>query len=261
MSTFPESPTLKAPARPLYYVLSAGRTGTMFLETLIRRHCPQVHVEHEPPPSRRLMMLGNLRNDCRLLGKTTRRLARSHQEAFHDGEGQRIEVNPFLCAVTDLLPHPTRPLRIVHVVREPGAWAQSMTTFKASSKYRHVIDYVPFAKPFPAPRPAGWRGLDPFEKSLHRWIWCNRRIAALASEAEGYTLVRSEDVFSGDITVRNAALTRICKVLDLPIRAEALAMDEFSQRVNPAPDGVDLRDVAVERAICGHAATEFGYDI
>jgi len=261
MTTFPDGPSLAAPTRPLYYVLSAGRTGTMFLETLIRRHCPDVHVEHEPSPSRSLMILGNIRNDCGLFGAMTRRLSRSHQETFHGRDGQCIEVNPFLCAVTDLLPLSTRPLRIVHVIREPGAWAQSMTTFKASSRYRHVIDYVPFSKPFPAPRPDGWPKLTPFEKSLHQWIWCNNRIAALAGEAEEYVQVRSEDIFSSDRTVRNATLTRIFRVLDLPIQAETLATDEFSQRVNPAPAGTNLRDAAVERAICGHAATEFGYDI
>ncbi|MBS8227103.1 hypothetical protein [Vannielia litorea] len=255
-----DAPSRDADIRPLYYVLSAGRTGTVFLENLINRHFPEVFIAHEPAPTRSLMMLGNLRNDFGLMGGAARWLSRRHQRAFHGPSGKRIEVNPFLCAVTDLLPHPTRPLRIVHVVREPGGWAQSMTTFKASSRYRHVIDYVPFAKPFPAPRPAGWRGLSPFEKSLHRWVWCNRRIAALAEKAEAYALVRSEDIFSGEAERRDAAMNRVFDVLQLEPPA-SVDPKEFGQRVNPAPPGVDLRDAAAERAICGAAAADFGYDL
>ena len=245
---------------PLYYVLSAGRTGTLFLEALVREHCPEVMIEHEPSPSRYLMMLGNLRNDLGVLSGATRRLADHHRRGFHYRNGKQIEVNPFLCAVTDLLSHPTRPLRIVHIVRSPGEWAQSMSTFKASTRYRHVIDYVPFAKPFPAPRPAGWGKLTPFEKNLHRWIWCNRRIAALEPVAEAYVLVRSEDVFSSNQARRDEALARIFKVLDLP-QPDDLKPEAFNRRVNPSPAGANLRDADAEREICGPAAAEFGYDI
>ncbi|MEL7280251.1 MAG: hypothetical protein AAFY35_11035 [Pseudomonadota bacterium] len=246
-----------ADTRPLYYVLSAGRTGTMFLENLVQTQCDAVTIEHEPNPSRQLMMLGNLRNDLGLLQGATRRMALRHQTATH-ARDHHIEVNPFLCAVTDLLPHPTRPLRILHMVRAPGDWAQSMTTFKASTRYRHVIDYIPFAKPFPAPRPPGWRALTAFEKSLHRWVWCNRRIAALAAMAEAYALVRSEDLFSEEPTDRDAALAKIVDVLNLPL-PKTLPPDIFTQRVNPAPPGQSLRDAEAERAICGAVAAEYGY--
>lgn len=111
-----------------------------------------------------------------------------------------------------------------------------MTTFKASSRYRHVFDYVPFAKPLPAPRPAGWRGPSTFEKSLHRWVWCNRRIAALAAHAEAYALVRSEDIFSGEAARRNAAMSRVFDVLQLEPPA-GVDSEEFGERVNPAPLG------------------------
>ncbi|MEO0751513.1 MAG: hypothetical protein AAFY25_06885 [Pseudomonadota bacterium] len=252
-------PRNDADTRPLYYVLSAGRTGTMFLESLVKTHCQGVTIEHEPTPSRTLMMLGNLRNDWGLMHGPTRRMAARHQAATH-ARDHHIEVNPFLCAVTDLLPHATRPLRILHMVRAPGDWAQSMTTFKASSRYRHVIDYVPFAKPFPSPRPAGWRALSPFEKSLHRWSWCNTRIADLAPHAQAYALVRSEDLFTGSAPLRAAALTQITEVLDLDLPAD-LPADTFTQKVNPAPPGTDLRDPLTERAICGAVAARFGYDL
>ena len=246
--------------QPLLYVLSAGRTGTVFLERLIHRHCPHVTAEHEPAPSRYLLMLGNLRNDTGLLPGFTRRFARWHQDRRHGEDGTYIEINPFLCPVTDLLARPDRPVRVVHMVRAPGEWAQSMTTFKASARYRHVIDYVPFAKPYPSPRPKGWRQLRPFEKALHRWNWCNTCIAGLAEEAERYALVRSEDVFTANDTVRNAALERVFAALELDMPPD-LDPALFQERVNPAPAGEDLRDVAAVREICGEHARRYGYDV
>ena len=245
---------------PLFYVLSAGRTGTVFLENLIKRHCPDVTAEHEPSPSRYLMMLGNLRNDTGLLARTTRFMARKHQQRMHGHDQKYIEINPFLCPVTDLLQNAHRPLRIVHIVRAPGDWAHSITTFNASTRYRHIINYVPFAKPFPAKRPEGWSRMTPFEKSLHRWNWCNSRIAALEPVADSYVLVRSEDIFSNNPETRSDALARIFATLELPIPEEINA-EEFSKKVNPSPDGVDLRDAASEKEICGSLAATFGYEL
>src|SRR6056297_795110 len=150
--------------RPLHYVLSAGRTGTMFLERLVQTYCEGVTVKHEPSPSRRLLLLGNLRNDTGLLSGVVGRMAARHRVRRHDGPNPFIEINPFLCPVTDLLPQPGRPLRVVHMVRAPGDWARSIVTFKASDRYRALVDWVPFAKPYPAPRPEGWGGLSEFEQ-------------------------------------------------------------------------------------------------
>ncbi len=249
-----------ADARPLYYILSAGRTGTVFLEKLIKTHCSDVIAEHEPSPSRYLMMLGNLRNDTGWLTRTTRRFAQKHRDTLHCAPQQYIEINPFLCPVTDLLADTNRPLRIVHMLREPGAWAHSMTTFKASTKYRHIIDFVPWAKPFPAPRPDNWSRLSPFEKSLHRWNWCNERIAALAPLADSYVQIRSEDMFSKDADIQRSTLQSISDTLDLGLPSD-ISQDELNTKVNPAPNGIDLRDAKAEKAICGAVASKFGYDV
>lgn len=233
----------------------------MFLENLILRHCSEVSVEHEPSPSRYLMMLGNLRNDWGIMAGVTRRFSRYHQKKHHGKSGKYIEINPFLCPVTDLLAETEVPIHIVHMLRSPGAWAQSMTTFKASARYRHFIDYVPFAKPFPAPRPEGWNRLSPFAKNLHRWNWCNMRIAALEDVAQSYTYVQSENLFSADLEISREALARIFNTLELSL-PEQIAAEEFHHRVNPAPKGgADLRDPQLERAICGQTAMAVGYDI
>ena len=47
----------------LRYILSAGRTGTVFLERLLNKKLVGVNAAHEPAQTRYLMMLANLRND------------------------------------------------------------------------------------------------------------------------------------------------------------------------------------------------------
>ena len=245
---------------PLLYVLSAGRTGTMFLERLLLTYCDDVIAGHEPKPSRLLLFLGNLRNDTGLLSGAVERLAELHRARLHDGPKPFVEINPFLCPITDLLPQQGRPLRVLHMVRSPGDWAKSIMTFKASDRYRALVDWVPFAKPYPAPRPAGWSGLSEFEKALHRWTWCNARIRALQSEADRYAVVRSEDVFSGDENRRDRAVQSIFETLGLdpPNRIDPEFMN---QKVNPAPASKEWQDTGAIRRICGELAETLGYNV
>lgn len=253
---------LASPAerRPWRYILSAGRTGTMFLETFLNSHCAGVTAVHEPSPTREQMMLANLRNDWGLGGSLLAwhfqkcRLAR---DAAHPGT--YVEINPFLCAMTDLLPDPARPLRVVHMVREPASWAVSMVAFKASTKFRHVIDYVPFAKPYPAPRPAGWRNLPEIEKALWRWHWCNSRLAALKERTPHYCLVRYEDLFASDER-RSAILAEVVATLGLDCSGPFDATP-FAERRNPAPGVVAPPRPEAVAAICGDLARQLGYEL
>jgi len=169
-----------------------------------------------------------------------------------------VEINPFLCPLTDLLPDPLRPLRVVHMVREPASWAQSITAFRASEQYRGIIDFLPFAKPYPAPRPPGWRQLNDFEKALWRWRWCNERIVNLRSACDAYVVVRYEELFSENIAEREAVIASIFETLDLP-KVGRIDWPAYSTRINPRPpDDIQVDQEATQR-ICGALARELGY--
>ena len=246
--------------RPWRYILSAGRTGTMFLEAFLNTQCGNVIAVHEPSPTREQMMLANLRNDWgigkRLLAwhfqKCRLRRDASHSKTY-------VEINPFLCAMTDLLPDPARDLRIVHMVRDPASWAVSMTAFKASTKFRHVIDYVPFAKPYPSPRPKGWSRLPEIEKALWRWTWCNSRIMKLKALTPHYCVVRYEDLFASG-GARSAILSDVVKTLDLDY-AGTFDAAPFSERRNPAPGTVAPPSPEAVARICGPLAKGLGYTL
>ena len=243
------------------YVLSAGRTGTVFFAEFLQDLMPDATVVHEPSPTRQQMMLANLRNDWGLFGGILRQwFNRTRVRNENSASRPYIELNPFLCAFSDLLPASDHPLRIVHMVREPGSWARSMTVFKASTKFRGVIDFVPFAKPFPSPRPEGWGRLDHYEKNLHRWVWCNQRILALADHAEAFATIKYETVFRGTDSDRKAAFQTLIDTLGLKPDASA-DWDKFARPANPAPPTTEEFDPEAAPRIAGELARKLGYDL
>jgi hypothetical protein len=250
--------THKNAPQEIQYILSAGRTGTVFISKLFETYAPNIIAEHEPASSRYLMMMGNARNDFGLFKSLTRRWSRAHQNAHFSKGKKYIEINPFLCPITDTLPRKGCNLKVLHLVRHPADWSRSITSFKASTKLRAVIDYIPFAKPYPAPRPTGWTKLGNYEKSLWRWRWCNSSILTLKDAADKYVLIRYEDLFSEDKTVQMEAILKVFDVFDLPPPSDI--SDSFlRERVNPSPEIVFSENAKAEKDICGKLAEELGY--
>ena len=245
---------------PRRYVLSAGRTGTVFFTELLHQLFPEGTVVHEPSPTRQQMMLANMRNDWGVMGAPLKAWFNRTRVRNEAGATPYVELNPFLCAFTDLLPDESRPLRIVHMVREPQSWAQSMTVFKASTRFRHVIDYIPFAKPFPSPRPEGWSKLDHYERNLHRWVWCNTRILALKDQAQAFATIRYEDVFRAGDDERAEALQRMLDTLGLNPEGP-VDWDKFARPSNPAPQSNQSFDPDAANRIAGDLARKMGYDL
>ena len=246
--------------QPWRYILSAGRTGTVFLESFLNSHCRGVTAVHEPSPSRQHLMLANLRNEYGIGGGLLAwHLHRSRLARLSSQSGASVEINPHLCPFTDLLPDPLRPLRIVHMVREPSSWAASMLSFKASTLFREVIGYIPFATPYPVPRPDSWRNLSAAGKALWRWHWCNSQILKLKDQTPYYCLIRYEDLF-GSPARREQALRTILATLglDFEVNADNAA---FSERHNPAASEALPPDALTVRRICGGLAEELGYDL
>lgn len=231
----------------------------MFLEKLINRQFGSDTAQHEPAITRWQMMLANMRNDLGAADGLLRDFFhRSRDHRLAERGEDYVEINPFLCAMTDLLPEAGKALRVVHMVREPGDWAISITNFKASARFRNVIDHVPFAKPYPSPRPRGWTRLPEIERALWRWQWCNSRIENLKPHCETYALVRYEDLFSTDLEMVRRTVDIVSRTLNLrePLRLDSA---DLSQRANPSQGenwrpGQDRID-----SICGELASMYGY--
>lgn len=250
--------TTENSTKEIQYILSAGRTGTVFISKLFETYALGVIAEHEPASSRYLMMMGNVRNDFGLFKSVTRRWSRTHQNAHFSKDKRYIEINPFLCPITDTLPRAGHRLKVLHLVRHPADWSRSITSFKASTKLRAVVDYIPFAKPYPAPRPDGWSKLGNYEKGLWRWRWCNSNILTLKDIADKYVLVRYEDLFSDDKAVQMEAIQKVFDVFDLPLPKD-IPESVLRERVNPSPKEISSQNARAEVEICGELARKFNY--
>jgi hypothetical protein len=244
---------------PAVFVLSAGRTGTVFLTHTLPERFPRLVCHHEPPGSRSNLVFANARN---LTGLGTRLL----RARFRAGLERRlagvpsgstyVEVNPMLCPLADLVGE-LPDLRVIHLVREPASWVRSIRAFRASERFRPLIDHLPLATPFPAPRPPGWSRLDPVCQALWRWRYCNERILALEDVAARYDRFRYEDLFQAG-PAQAASLRGLLAALDL----QTTDLDGLIDRSprNPAPDvdPVHVPDDAVA-SICGELAAQLGY--
>lgn len=246
------------------FVLSAGRTGTVFLTRTLPAHVPGLHCVHEPPGSRGTLVLGNLRNLAGSGTAAVRRRFRAGLEARLAAvpPGHRyVEINPMLCPVTDLVAElaAERPVALVHLVREPASWVRSIRAFRASGRWRHVIDHLPLGTPFPVPRPRGWLATDQTSRALWRWRYCNEQILALHERVGRSTVVRHEDLFAADADARRVALLRLLEGLGVPAPA---ALDPLldAPPANPAPAAapVDVDPADVQR-ICGPVMAALGY--
>lgn len=247
----------------LRFILSAGRTGTVFITDFLASTGASVRVVHEPWPARWEHVLGNFRNSTGFGSALLRKLFRwARRRALADLEdGERlVEINPLLCPLLDVVGDEVAPIHVLHLVRDPGSWATSIASFKASGWRRHFIDSTPFAKPFPVPRPAGWFKLSEVERELYRWNYCNEQILSLAPKAAQYTCLRYEDLFSSDPVARREAFEKLLNGLGIEPTG-APAAPEISTRLNASRQEGDARSLARERVeeVCGPLMRLWGY--
>jgi hypothetical protein len=204
------------------FILSAGRTGTSFLAAVCPALVPGRAFLQEAPPARRIFMLSNAAAAGLVPADWAERLfLRDRARRLARAAGEIVEINPFLVPLAPRLAELVRPLRIVHMVRDPRSWIHSMANFKAAGWRRPLIDWVPFAQTVhPAARPE-WRRLDPIRRYAWRWRLANEQIEAAREGAAHYALVRYEDLFGGDWAARCAALRRVLGLWHAKDRCDA----------------------------------------
>lgn len=251
----------------LGFVLSTGRTGTVFLTKTLTELFPDILTVHEPGMSRYQYLLGNF---CKQWPRVTPLLnswywsgRRSiHGDSADDKQGY-IEINPFLCSFVGVLTELDQPLRIVHIVRHPYSWIPSMLRFKAKGWRRNIINHLPYNHP-----PVAMQGQNQVERLAWRWKAYNQAIASLQHSAASYTLVRFEDLFSGDSNVATTAFRKILTTIELndidPNRVD------LSTKVNASPGAratvsldtlIEPQQLERVRTIVAPVAEQLGYDL
>lgn len=268
--------TASAPvdATRLRFVISAGRTATVFLARYLDQVAPaNIEAVHEPESSRRVFMLWNASRAgvpgaeglARALFRRARRKVLRRLKAT---DALRIELNCFLAPLAPVLHETVRPLAVAHVVRHPYDWIVSMGNFRAAGWRRPIIHLVPFARIVHDEARAGWRRMSEIEKLAWRWRAAVESVLACEATADRYVLVRYEDMFAPDAAAPGGALHRVAETLFAERAGEIpLTAARERQRENAAPEGdiPDWRawseaDRAAVNRICGALMERLGYD-
>jgi len=245
------------------FILSSGRTGTVFLAYRLAARFPHLVCVHEPSPSRLELLLANFRNrygaghallQSIFVTARKRRLAQLTPGQIY------LEINPLLCPLTDLVER-IHPLHVIHIIREPVSWATSIINFKAAGWRKFIIDYLPLAKPYPFPHPSGWQTMSEFERALWRWRYCNENILRLQPACKHYVRIRYEDLFTENRDQQAETLGLLLDGLDLNPCGD-LSWLQAQQRINASRQDIAFASATTSphvHSICGDLMSQFGY--
>jgi len=252
----------------LRFILSAGRTGTVFLSTILPRLCAPHEVVHEPPTSRRVFMLWNAEAAGLVPTGYARRVFMANRRRVLDELNTsiiRIEINPFLHTLAPELHQLVRPLRIVQLVRDPRDWITSMANFRAAGWRKYFIEFVPFARTIHPMARSNWRALDEISQFAWRWRLANEQLLDSSEHAEHYSLIRHEDLFSSDRSLARESVRRllsICPPAGVDVPDDILSQEKINSsrtdRIGSWQNWPrETRDKVTE--ICGPLMAKFGY--
>jgi len=218
----PGSGVNKSEGQPTFKtVISAGRTGTVFLTHWINSQAEKEIAVHEPSFSRAVYLLGNLFGYHGWSRSGLIRLYIATRKNRFAGSPDYIELNPFLCPVADVLADIPCSLQVAHLVRDPRTWVPSLISHEASGRRKVLIRSVPFNLPRDRKFGREWRSMTLVQKMLWRWSSFNRRISTLERGGCQYGLFRYEDLFSGKAEIREQSRGRFLRFLDLAPAASA----------------------------------------
>jgi hypothetical protein len=252
----------------LGFVLSTGRTGTVFIAKKFKQLFPELLTVHEPGMSRYQYLLGNFSKQWPIVTPLLHRwfwFSRpeiyKNRKCYPQGY---IEVNPFLCPFVDVLTELNLPLRIVHVVRHPYDWISSISDFKAKGYRGKFINFVPYNQPIVP----GGNATSHLERLAWRWRVYNENIVHLEPHADSYSLIKFEDLFSDDSTDTATAFRKMLEALGLEDIDHCRFDERKKENANPNPKGTVSLDerispMELERihAIVTPMAEKLGYEL
>lgn len=245
---------------PKTFILSTGRTGTMFLAHFCDAHSARVRACHEPYPP--LLELGLEAAAGRVsVPAAAARLARARRWSL--GRLDRpayLEANNRLFALIPALQLAYPGATIIHIVRDGRAFVRS----GLRRDYYGPTDRFPrlAAPDLPVdPWAAAWAGWDPLRKCAWLWAAQNRIMRADGAALPTYHLFRFEAVFGSP-----AGLRALLHVIDpaLALSDEVLSA-ALARKVNAGPaDAPEAPWTAVQEAafweIAGPEMAHYGYE-
>ncbi len=206
----------------LNFILSTGRTGTMFFEEYINASCRDAVCLHEPHPSRRFIPLSNMYFQQKITAERFNKIyIQSRKDLWSKTpEKTYIESSNFMWAGVKSLNSVKNNIKILHIVRHPQDYIKSHYDYGFWKHYKQMIrKYVPY---FIADLPiTNKEKKDPIMVLASRWKLINESLNTYV-ETNPYLMVRFEDIFKTDAEKGALKLNEIRAFFDL----EALDLAE-----------------------------------
>jgi len=191
------------------FILSTGRTGTMFFQDYINGICTNFKCLHEPKPSRRFIFLSNLYQANKISSKTYCRIyLNTRKELFKTlTESNYIESSNFMAGGVFALNHHIKGIKILHIVRHPQTYVKSHLDYGYWKGYKQIIRrFAPYSvEKLPL---SALQRQNPVLVLYSRWKMVNNMIEKY-KETNDYLLVRFEDVFKSDDDTKLIKLNEI----------------------------------------------------
>lgn len=183
------------PGAQTVFVLSTGRTGTVYLADLMAQLDGVVSV-HEPKPSRVLnawttaFLEGHVADDYMATALYTKR-----QKAMGRLQAQLyVESNNFIAGFAEALEQVFENPTIIHIVRDPRDFATSLTNRGDNVGIRRFFnEHVPYWAY--VPKGLRKRDLTPLTRPLYRWQAINSYLSAYGEGRPNYHYFKFEDIF------------------------------------------------------------------
>mgnify|MGYP003624486809 CR=1 FL=1 len=198
------------------FVLSSGRVGTTSLREYLKENTSDIDVAFEPRSSRPAFMLWNFEKYI----KRNNNLSESYvirqreKESLQIKPGcTRVEINPFLSPFCKVLSEHIKDMHVVHIIRHPYTWINSIMSFRALGWRRYFIDSIPFTRLVHPSAVDHWSSLSEPEKFAWRWRLHNEQILESVNAYTKYRLIKYEDLSLGTTEVRIQMLTDVLEVL------------------------------------------------
>lgn len=193
----PRKPLKISPAPRNVFILSTGRTGTVYLANLLNQVPDTVSV-HEPKPSRVLIAWSAAFFEGRIsLDFMSTALASKRKKLLSEIAGSQmyVESNNFIAGFADVLDELFEDAKVIHIVRDPREFTTSLTNRGDDSGLRRFLNrYVPYLAY--APPGVKRRKLTAVTRAAYRWNATNEYLDDFGRRNPNqYYRCKFEDVF------------------------------------------------------------------
>lgn len=205
-------PAKLRPAPRNVFVLSTGRTGTVYLADLLNQ-LDGVVALHEPKPSRVLNAWTTaFLEGCVSVDFMTTALASKRRKTLRGVRADLyVESNNFIAGFADALNEVFEAPTVVHIVRDPRDFVTSLTNRGDDTGIRRLFNkYVPYWAYVPTG--VKKRQLNALSRAAYRWVAINTYLNEYGRTHQNYHFFKFEDVFDKQ---KPAELIRLLRAIGL----------------------------------------------